>query len=323
MNSNIQRTSAYKPALFYFCIFCLGWITLLLYAGGFTTTIRAGMAFLDWPLSNGSINPEGWTVESDMRAEHSHRLLGMIIGNLSLVLLLWIWLREERSAVRMLARLLVLVVILQGVLGGARVRFDWLVTEADNNLVGQSFAVIHACGAMVVLGILVSITILSSRRWIERDGGLTEPVACSAPQWGIISTIGIFLQVLLGAIMRHAEAGLAIVKFPLAQPGSLLPAYWNFDVGIHFAHRVGAVMVTVLLLIFLTKLWNHDATRRALFWGLLAVLGLLCVQIYLGALTIWTVRNPYVATIHHLIGAFLLASTWALTLFTYRLRKRS
>ncbi|MGB0258266.1 MAG: COX15/CtaA family protein, partial [Coraliomargarita sp.] len=296
-------------------------ITLLLYAGGFTTTIRAGMAFLDWPLSNGSINPEGWTVESDMRAEHSHRLLGMIIGNLSLILLLWTWLREERSAVRMLARLLVLVVILQGVLGGARVRFDWLVTEADNNLVGQSFAVIHACGAMVVLGILVSITILSSRRWIERDGGLTEPVPCSARQWGIISTIGIFLQVLLGAIMRHAEAGLAIVKFPLAQPGSLLPVYWDFDVGIHFAHRVGAVMVTVLLLIFLTKLWNHDATRRALFWGVLAVLGLLCVQIYLGALTIWTVRNSYVATIHHLVGAFLLASTWGLTLFTYKLRK--
>ena len=318
-----NRTFSYKPALFIFCVFALGWITLLLFAGGFTTTIRAGMAFLDWPLSNGSINPEGWTTESDKMAEHSHRLLGMIIGFLSIILFVWTWLREERAWVRASARYLLLIVILQGVLGGARVRFDALNTQADHNLVAQSFAVAHACGAMIVLGLLVAITVGSSRRWIERDGGLTEPVPCAGRRWGIITTVGIFLQVLIGAIMRHAEAGLAIVKFPLAQPGSLLPAYWDFDVAIHFAHRVGAVAVTVLMLIYLTKLWNHDATRKALFWGVLAVLGLLCVQIYLGALTIWTVRNPYVATLHHLIGAFLLASTWGLTLFTYRLRKRS
>jgi cytochrome c oxidase assembly protein subunit 15 len=52
-----QRTSGYKPLLFLFCLFALGWITMLLYAGGMTTSIKAGMAFLDWPLSNGSVNP--------------------------------------------------------------------------------------------------------------------------------------------------------------------------------------------------------------------------------------------------------------------------
>jgi cytochrome c oxidase assembly protein subunit 15 len=97
-----------------------------------------------------------------------------------------------------------------------------------------------------------------------------------------------------------------------------LPAYWNFDVSIHFAHRVGAVIVTALLLVLLTKLWQNNNTRNAFFFGILAVLGLLCVQIYLGALTIWTVRNPYVATIHHLVGAFLLASTWGLTFVAHR-----
>ena len=134
MTLTANRSAAYKPALFSFCIVCLCWITLLLFAGGFTTTIRAGMAFLDWPLSNGSINPQGWTTESDKLAEHSHRLLGMKIGLLSIALYLWTWLREARASVRGLARLLLLVVILQGVLGGARVRFDWLNTEAATNL---------------------------------------------------------------------------------------------------------------------------------------------------------------------------------------------
>ena len=90
-----KRTAEYQPWLFAFCVFALCWITPLLFAGGFTTSIRAGMAFLDWPLSNGSLNPQDWTIQSDMLAEHSHRLLGMIIGFLSLGLLLLLWLREE------------------------------------------------------------------------------------------------------------------------------------------------------------------------------------------------------------------------------------
>lgn len=314
-----KRTDGYKPWLFIFCIFSLCWITLLLYAGGFTTTTRAGMAFLDWPLSNGSLNPENWTQDTDMLAEHSHRLLGKIIGILSLTLLYFIWLRETRVWMRVLSRILVLVVILQGLLGGARVVFDELNIQTDNNLTAQSFAVIHACGAMIVLGILVALTLGSSKAWIERKSGLARRVPDSIRLWGIASTVAIFLQVLVGAVMRHAEAGLAIAKFPLAQPGSLLPAYWNFDVSIHFAHRVGAVVVTVVLLMYLSKLWANTNTRKAFAAGVLTVFGLLLVQVWLGAQTIWTVRNTQVATIHHLAGAFLLASTWALTFLTYRL----
>ena len=314
-----KRTDKYKPWLFIFCVLSLCWTTLLLYAGGFTTTIRAGMAFLDWPLSNGSLNPENWIQQKDMLAEHSHRLLGQIIGILSLTLLCLMWLKESRVWVRTLSRILVLVVILQGLLGGARVVFDRLNIQTDNNLIAQIFAVIHACGAMVALGILVVLTLGSSRAWIERESGLIKKVPDSIRLWGIASTVIIFLQILIGAVMRHAEAGLAIAKFPLAQPGSLLPAYWNFGVGIHFAHRVGAVVVTIVLLTYLSKLWANANTRKAFAPGILAVLGLLFLQVWLGAQTIWTVRNVYVATIHHLAGAFLLASTWALTFLTYRL----
>ncbi|MEN8830688.1 MAG: COX15/CtaA family protein [Lentimonas sp.] len=312
-----QRTSEYKPFLFAFCVFALCWITALLFAGGFTTSIKAGMAFLDWPLSNGSVNPEGWLTESDKLAEHSHRLLGMKIGLLSIVLLIWTWMKEARPVVRTLARVLVLVIVLQGVLGGARVRFDQLNILSDHNLVAQTFAVAHACGAQVVLGLLVALTITSSRRWIERQGGLVSPVPQSIKYWGNLACVSIFLQVLVGAIMRHADAGLAIAKFPLARVGSLFPEYWNFDVGIHFAHRVGAVIVLIVLSILLGKVWGNSTTRKALGGIAIGISLLLVVQIYLGALTIWTVKNPYVATAHALVGAFLLASTWALTLLAH------
>ncbi|MGC6423864.1 MAG: COX15/CtaA family protein [Lentimonas sp.] len=313
-----HRTNSYKPFLFAFCVFALGWITLLLYAGGFTTSIKAGMAFLDWPLSNGSINPEGWITEKDKLAEHGHRLLGMIIGLLSIGLLIWTWIREERAAVRRLARILVLVVVLQGLLGGARVRFDQLNIMSDHNLIAQTFAVIHACGAQIVLGLLVALTITSSRSWIEKQAGLTSEVPVGIKRWGLIACISIFLQILVGAIMRHADAGLAIAQFPLSQPGSVLPAFWNFDVSIHFAHRVGAVIVTAILMVFLCKVWGHAPTRKAFTWFVVALIGVLSIQLFLGALTIWTVKNPQAATAHALVGAFLLASTWALTLLAHR-----
>jgi len=313
-----QRTDQYKPFFFAFCVFALGWITLLLFAGGFTTSIKAGMAFLDWPLSNGSVNPEGWLTESDKLAEHSHRLLGMKIGLLSIGLLLWSLIKEARPSVRLLTRALVLVVILQGVLGGARVRFDQLVTMSEHNLLARSFAVAHACGAQIVVTLLVALTIISSRRWIEKQGGLTQAVPVAIKRWGILACIGIFLQILIGAIMRHADAGLAIAQFPMARPGSLLPYEWNFGISIHFAHRIGAIAVTILLVIFLGKLWGHKASQKALGYGAFLIAGLLGIQIYLGALTIWTVKNPYVATLHALIGAFLLASTWGLTLLAHR-----
>lgn len=313
-----HRTEGYKPGLFLFCLFALFWVTLLLFAGGFTTSIKAGMAFLDWPLSDGSVNPEGWLTEQDKLAEHSHRLLGMKIGLLSIGLVLWTWIREVRPWVRMIARVLLLVVVLQGFMGGARVVFDQLNTMADHNLVAQAFAVAHACGAQIVVMLLVTLAIASSRFWIDHNAGLSRPAPSPVKTWGVITCVAIFLQILVGAIMRHADAGLAIAQFPLSQPGSLLPAYWNFDVAIHFAHRVGAIIVTVVLIIFAGKTWGFALTRNAYKYGVILVLALLAVQIYLGALTIWTVKNPHVATAHTLVGAFLLASAWGLTLLAHR-----
>ena len=313
----IQRSANYQPWFFYYCLFALFWVTLLLFAGGFTTTIRAGMAFLDWPLSNGSINPDGWITETDKLAEHSHRLLGMKVGLIAIGLWVWAWLRQERKSVHLLTLSLLSMIVLQGLMGGARVRLDWLNTHADNNLVAQAFAVAHACGAMIVLALLVATTVLCSRRWIEGGKSVVSPIPDSIRRLGIASSIAVFLQILIGAVMRHAEAGLAIARFPLSSADSLLPAYWNFAVGINFAHRLGAVFVSVLILFFVYKSWSDAATRKALFWGLCLLVSLLVVQIYLGALTVWTVRNSYVATFHHLTGAFLLATTCALTFLSY------
>ena len=318
---NVSRTADFKLGLFLYCLFALVSITLLLFAGGFTTSIKAGMAFLDWPLSNGSINPEGWLTETDKFAEHSHRLLGMQIGLISMGLVLWTFLRESRAWVRKMAWALLVLVVFQGLLGGARVLFDQLNTLAESNLVAQFFLVAHACGAMLVLTLLVSITFACSKSWIAGQYVFPEDLEKdSLKRLAWIAYLATFVQIFIGAVMRHADAGLAIARFPLANDSSLLPTYWNFAVSIHFAHRVGALILTVFLVYFVWRLLKHRALDKLFFRFPILISVILSLQVYLGALTIWTAKNPYSATMHHLVGAFLLATVWGITFILSRNR---
>jgi cytochrome c oxidase assembly protein subunit 15 len=313
-----RRTTAYKPLLAWFCLGALVWTILLLFAGGVTTSIRAGMAFLDWPLSDGSINPEGWLTQADRRAEHSHRLLGATVGLLTLAIAAWVFLTEGRAWVRRVALAAVGLVVFQGVLGGARVLFDQLNTGADHNLVAQTFAVIHACLAQVFLCVLVVLAVALTRRWIERDGGLQGPPSPALRNAGILACATLFIQLVLGALMRHSDAGLAIPTFPLTPEGGIVPVEWDFRVAVHFAHRAWAVAVLFALAVFAGRLRAARHLGRVLGAGAIAITGLLAAQVLLGALVIWTFRNPHAATMHMLTGAVLLATCWAVTFLAHR-----
>ncbi|MGY8693080.1 MAG: COX15/CtaA family protein [Verrucomicrobiia bacterium] len=292
--SNVIQKSTYKPVLFWGGLITLIWITFLLYAGGFTTSIRAGMAFLDWPLSNGSINPEGWLENDDMMAEHSHRLLGMVMGLLSIGLCVAAFSTKARPQIRKLGIALVVLVVVQGLLGGLRVKLDALNLDIDHNLYAQSFAVAHGTLAQLFLCSLVAFAIMSSRSWIERNAGfIARP---------------------------KSSVATAIPTFPLTPYGTLIPPAFNFQVAIHFTHRVGALVVTIAIVTYVIAVFRDPASRRALGVLALVLAALLVIQGYLGALVIWTVRNPHVATMHMLNGAFVLAFCWMMTLRSLKFR---
>lgn len=315
----INRKDNYQPALFWFAVFAFAWSLALLYAGAYTTSIQAGMVFLDWPLSNSSVMPEGWWDNQAMRAEHGHRLLGAKLGFLSIVLATWAFLREGRPWVRKLAYGLLALVIAQGMLGGMRVMFDQLNTGAETNAVGYTFRILHALGAEFTLCWLAALALVLSRRWREQKCALSSPAPRQVRLWGLIAVGILILQILVGALMRHAGAGLAIPTFPLTPEGGLLPAVWSTPVTLHWLHRLGAVIATVVLLIFLGMIHGRANTRRAFSGWVYGITALLAVQIFLGAATVWTHKNPVMASSHMLVGAILLASTWTLALQTFRL----
>src|SRR5439155_11725926 len=103
-------------------------------------------------------------------------------------------------------------------------------------------SVTHACLAQAFFCLTVALTIVTGPGWapparLSADG---PPLALLAGA----TTAAVFGQLVLGALMRHMGAGLAIPDFPLAF-GRVLPPLATPYITIHFAHRVGALVVAL------------------------------------------------------------------------------
>jgi len=311
----MKRTSAYQPGLAWFAALGSAWVFVLVTLGAFTTSIGAGMAFADWPLSNGSANPTGWLSDISMFAEHSHRLSGTTMGLIVIALAFWLWRAEERAWMRSLGWWALAIVIIQGVLGGTRVLLDPVHVPGFDMTLGQMLRIPHGVLAQVFVCVLVALSAGLSRPWIEGPS-----VASSRTRrLGAWCVVLLFVQLAVAATMRHNYAGLAIRTFPWSTAeGGFLPAVWDFRVGLQFTHRVIAGVLGLAIAAYGHVLWRDPAVPRLFRWLGVGLVGLIALQFSLGAQIIWTGRNAYVTTGHVVVGALTLAITFLVTFFTYR-----
>jgi len=268
----------------------------LLFIGGLVTSTGSGLAVPDWPLSFGQVFPP---MVGGVLFEHGHRLAAAGVGCLTLVLALWVVVREPRPGVRALGLLALLTVVLQGILGGVTVLYR----------LPLAVSVAHACLAQVFFCLIVTLAVVTGRDWVA-----THPSTGSASlrTLAAVTTGLLFVQIALGALMRHMGAGLAIPDFPLAF-GRLLPPLVTPHIAVHFAHRMGALLVTVAVGWTVALALGGTTDRRIHRPALLAA-GLLVLQLILGAATIWSGRAVLPATAHLMIGGALLATSLVLVL---------
>jgi cytochrome c oxidase assembly protein subunit 15 len=309
------RTTAYKPALAAFAAIGCVWVFVLVALGAFTTSINAGMAFPDWPLSNGSLNPHGWLTDQPMFSEHAHRLSAGLMTIISLILAIWVWVTEGRAWVRQLAIFAIALCVFQAVVGGLRVLLEPdQVVPLDTSL-GQLFAMLHACLAQALVCTLIALAVACSKGWLGRP----VPVSNGLRKWGVLCCVLLFLQLGIAAVMRHSFAGLAIPTFPWStNHGGLLPDAWNFKIGINFAHRAMAAVLTVALVVFAIRIWRDRGAPLGMRSAASALVSLLALQILLGGAVIRSYRDPVVTTAHVLVGAITLATTFWITWLAHR-----
>lgn len=314
----MSRTATYKPALAWFAAIGSFWVFVLVALGALTTTIGAGMAFPDWPLSNGSVNPPGWLTELDKFAEHSHRLSGAVMGLVTIGLAVWLHLRESRAWLRRFGWWALGIVVFQGLIGGKRVMLDSLAVPGFDMTLGQMLRLPHGMLAQVYVCMLFAIVAGLSRPWVE---GTVGQASRKVRLLGGLCLFLLFMQLAVAVTMRHNMAGMVIGFFPHSQAdGSLLPAYWDYRVVLQFSHRILAALIGIAVAVYGHYLWREKALHPLVRAGSFVLISLVVFQILLGAKIIWTGRSVTMTTGHVVVGALTLATTFAVVFFTQRNR---
>jgi cytochrome c oxidase assembly protein subunit 15 len=167
---------------------------------------------------------------------------------------------------------------------------------------------IHACTAQAFLCLVLAISTALSPAW---DAWKAFPLRATHRGISIIRALAwtlfgaVYCQLILGAIMRHLHAGLSIPTFPLAF-GRLIPPMINERVEIHFAHRAGALVVTLLILALTAAIFAFARNYKRLTWGAAGIVAALILQIYLAFWILRSGRDPVITSLHVVNGALIL-----------------
>jgi len=241
---------------------------LLICSGGMVTSKGVGLAVPDWPTTFGYnmfLFPVSKWV-GGIFFEHTHRLIASTVGFLTIFLAVWVWRGQDRQSLRNLSLIAVAGVVLQGILGGLR------VTMLKNEI-----GIFHACLAQTFLGLIVVIALMTTNFWPALSNVVVD-LKKFAPlkTLALATTIAIYVQLALGATMRHQHRDLAILDFPTAN-GAWIPETspnmlaqlnsWRdahgysdataFQIWLQMAHRFLAVIISIALITVCFRIWKH------------------------------------------------------------------
>lgn len=202
------------------------------------------MAFLDWPTSDGqNMLTYPWLQShGDRFIEHGHRLAGMLIGFCSIGLVVAAWMWQASTAIKRGVVIALLGIIVQGLIGGMRVRLDQQIVAMGHSIFG--------CIVFVVLWEVAALTSVKRSASESDDKSATGPHVALAFVWPVLC----LMQYVVGAFLRHL--------------GLLMPE-----------HLGGAVVVTLgsIGVVFLSRRAASSVRRRS-YW----VVGMIGLQVVFG-----------------------------------------
>lgn len=295
----------------------------LISVGGLVTSYDAGMAVPDWPSTYGyNLFLYPWTSwvfgPWDLFIEHGHRLLGAFVGCVTIGLVAAVFWADERRWVRTAACIGLALVIAQGCLGGARVLLD-----------DRQLAMLHGCFGPAFLAYCVALAAFLAPWWQDTSLQRSHPRALRLQRLAWLTVILVYVQLVLGAEMRHIPV----------TAGRLL---FNMSLLLHLGNAL-------LLAVTLTVVWRTHGRRRDLSRlrrPALLLVWLFVVQLVLGAAA-WIVTFGWhywfsgydfaasftirakslwqtgTVTLHMAVGSLILSVAVLLALRSMRLLKAS
>jgi cytochrome c oxidase assembly protein subunit 15 len=269
---------------------------VLIFVGGVVTNTGSGLAVPDWPTTFGYnmfTYPPSMMV-GGILYEHSHRLLGSLVGMLTVAFALTLWRSDTRSWVRWLGVVALLGVIAQGVLGGLRVV-----------LLQHGLAIVHGCFAHVFLALMVGLSVCTSRWWyaVADTGRVAEAPGLRTVAWVTLAVV--YVQIVFGALLTHTGTRLAL---HLALAGGVVLSASLLSVWILSAHPERLELRRPALVLIALVVMQLSLGLGAYFYRFTSMNQAMSPTVGLGFLTI-----------HRLNGAGVLAATTALAVILSRL----
>lgn len=271
---------------------------VLIFVGGLVTNTGAGLAVPDWPTTFGyNMFLFPWSqMVGGVFYEHSHRLIGSIVGLLTLALASVLWMKEPTRLLRWLGVTAVGAVIVQGVLGGLRV----ILISAGNEL-----ALIHSLLAQAFFALTVHVVVVTSQDWRRRPRRVVTADAGAIKRLCLLTTACVYLQIFFGGMLTHIGD-------------------WVL------AHLLCAALVGINVWRLAVRVQRHYSDQVKLVWPTTLLVGLLALQLLLGLGSyvnrFTSLEIPCAAftrlalpTTHRITGALMLAVCIVLTMRAYRL----
>lgn len=169
-------------------------------AGGLVTSYEAGLDVPDWPHSFGVVMflfPLA-KMTGGIYYEHAHRLYGMLIGLTTVVLALSLYRHEARAWVKKLSYATVVMVIVQGLMGGVRVTGSFTLAERPPTEPNTALAIAHGIFGQVFFMTMVILAVVLSRSWRQAHTATQRKIKMALPLVAVL-----LVQLSLGAIARH------------------------------------------------------------------------------------------------------------------------
>jgi heme A synthase len=259
--------------------------------GGVVHNTGSSLACPDWPLCNGTAFPH---MIGGVLIEHSHRLVAGSVVVLTLALFVLLLAFRKRDAVW--GGVALALVLAQAALGAITVIFRLPPAVSTG----------HLATSMLYFSTVIYLAF----RLRETHGA---PLPDRVRKMTGTAAVLIYVQMVLGAAVRHLGAGLACLDLPLCR-GAVWPRGVDFTVQLHAMHRLFAAFVLVYLCYVAAVTFRAASGRPGVRALAIAAPLIAVLQIVLGVLTITTFRNIVPLTGHLGVAALLLGTTLSLHL---------
>lgn len=342
----------------------LSWVTLLvgaslIWVGAAVTSTGSGMAFSDWPLSSGSVNPPGWLSFTPQLLEHGHRIIATLVGLLVLAMFVWQW----RNNTQVTGEAVLLVGVFATMVGTSS-RHQWWVTGVLGFIciiwlfwsllyrnwslllkltatalilvvaqallggarvlkVSDPFGVAHGCLGQLFYCMLIAITLVSAKSWSLSECLIDARIHQRIVAFTTLLFAAISMQLLFGAIVRHTQRAVLAATDILTTAGQVIPPTEPFDVFSIFMHKSWAMVVFTLAMTTAFYTWKPLKNQGWVNWLPKLLVLMPVLQITLGIYVLLTVKKFWVTNIHVLNGLFILAVSFILMITAWRSRPMS